>query len=311
MTPVLRSVTRTQGNHVAVKTGEIPVEGFQLAFEEVPVLIEAFRQMVRRQSYDVCEMALTTYLCAKEHGTPFTALPVFLVRGFHHQAITVHTDRGIRHPKQLEGRRIGVNRGYTVTTGVWARGILADEYDVDLDTITWVRSGDEHVAEYQPPANVGSAPAGKTLTELLLAGELDAVVGADIDHPQLTPLITDPQQAAEAALRTRGYYPINHLIVVRDELLAAHPTLAVALTDAFTRAKDGYVQALRKGTVTPTNAADRMYQRVLQQTGADPLPYGVAANRQMLETLLRYAREQKILTREANLSDLFAAGTID
>ena len=112
--------------------------------------------------FDVCEMALTTYLTAKAHGVRFTAIPAFLVRGFHHNAITVDTRHGITSPKDLEGRKVGVNRGYTVTTGVWARSILADEHGVDLDSITWVLSGDEHVAQYRPPANVVPAPAGRT-----------------------------------------------------------------------------------------------------------------------------------------------------
>src|ERR671938_156708 len=101
--------------------------------------------MVREEKYDVTEMAFTTYLVAKEHGARFTALPIFLVRDFHHGAIVA---REPGDPKRLEGRRVGVNRGYTVTTGVWARGVLASEYGVDLERVTWVPSGDEHVTEY-------------------------------------------------------------------------------------------------------------------------------------------------------------------
>src|SRR5688500_4968056 len=121
----LRTVTRTQGNNEALKSGEVTAPGISFDFEEVPVLVHAFRRMVRELAYDVSEMAITTYLCAKAHGVPFTALPIFLVRGFHHGAIVHNTSLGIASPKELEGRRVGVNRGYTVTTGVWARGILA------------------------------------------------------------------------------------------------------------------------------------------------------------------------------------------
>src|SRR5438552_8663388 len=126
----LRTVTRTQGNNAALKDGTVTPQGFAFEFEEVDPLIRAFRRMVRELEYDVCELAITTYLCAKEHGKPFTALPVFLVRGFHHGATVAPP--GVA-PKDLEGRRIGVSRGYTVTTGVWARGILAQEHGVDLD----------------------------------------------------------------------------------------------------------------------------------------------------------------------------------
>ena len=106
-------------------------------------------------------MAITTYICAKAHGKPMTAIPVFLVRAFHHGAILVNTKAGIRSPKDLEGKRVGVNRGYTVTTGVWARGILQDEYGVDLDKVTWVLSGDEHVAEYQAARQCGADREGQ------------------------------------------------------------------------------------------------------------------------------------------------------
>ena len=132
-----------------------------LEFEEVPVLVQAFRRMVRGLEFDVCEMAITTYLTAKAHGVAFTAIPVFLVRGFHHGAMVRPAERPELRPKDLAGRRVGVNRGYTVTTGVWARAILRDEYGLDLDSVTWVPSGDEHVAAYVPPPNVRrrSAPA--------------------------------------------------------------------------------------------------------------------------------------------------------
>ncbi|HMH58013.1 MAG TPA: ABC transporter substrate-binding protein, partial [Galbitalea sp.] len=160
---LLTTVTRTQGDNEALKDGSITPERFELDFEEVPVLVHAFRRMVRGLEFDVCEMAFTTYLVSKAHGKPFTALPVFLVRGFHHGAILYNTKSGIRTPRDLEGRRVGVNRGYTVTTGVWARGILQDEYGVDLDTVTWVISGDEHLAEYRAPSNVVSMGPGATL----------------------------------------------------------------------------------------------------------------------------------------------------
>src|SRR4051812_3884472 len=165
--------------------------------------------MVRGLEYDVCELAITTYLCAKEHGKRFTALPIFLVRGFHHGAIVA---RAAGDPKELEGQRVGVNRGYTVTTGVWARGILADEYGVDLDKVTWVLSGDEHVAEYGPPANVVPLEPGKDLGEMVARGELAAAIG--VEREGLVPLIPDAQAAGFDALRRRGHYPINHLVVV-------------------------------------------------------------------------------------------------
>jgi len=292
----LRAVSRTQGNNAALKDGTVRAERYELAFEEVDPLIRAFRLMVRGLEYDVCEMAFTTYLSAKEHGKRFTALPVFLVRGFHHGAILANT-KVVSAPKDLEGKRVGVNRGYTVTTGVWARGVLADEHGVDLDSITWVLSGDEHVAEYRPPANVVPVEPGEDVGALLAAGELAAAIGVEVDHPDVAPLIPDARQAGFEALRTRGHYPINHLVVVKDELLEAHPDLARDVFAAFERAKELYVES---GNLEP------LHQRVREITGDDPLPYGIEPNRATIEELIGHALRQGILTRRPQVEELFA-----
>jgi ABC-type nitrate/sulfonate/bicarbonate transport system substrate-binding protein len=309
--PLLRTVTRTQGNNAALKDGTVTPHGFRFDFEEIPVLVQGFRRMVRGLEFDVSEMALTTYLVAKAHGVEFTAIPAFLVRGFHHGAISYRVGSDIRGPKDLEGRRVGVNRGYTVTTGVWARAILAEEHGVDLDSITWVLSGDEHVEQYRPPANVVPAEPGRTLEQMLLDGELAAVIGVDVDSPDVAPLIPDADEAGFAALRTRGLYPINHLVVVKDELLRERPELGAEVFDAFARAKGVYVDRLRSGAIESPNATDRMYQRVMETTGADPLPYGVESNRAVLETLMKHAVDQRILDRPLPLDRVFAPGTLD
>lgn len=306
----LRTVTRTQGNNAALKDGTVVPRGLVFDFEEVPVLVQAFRRMVRGLEFDVCEMALTTYLCARAHGTRFTALPIFGVRAFHHGAIVANTAAGIRTPKDLEGTRVGVNRGYTVTTGVWARAILQDEYGVDLSRVTWVLSGDEHVAEYRPPANVVPIEPGRDMAEMVAGGELSAAIGVEVDHPDVAPLIPDAAQAGLDSLRRRGLYPINHLVVVRDDLLDAHPDLAVAVFDAFAQAKDHYVARLRAGEIGRPTAVDRTYRRVMDVIG-DPLPYGIAPNRTMLEQLIGHAVTQRILDRPVAVDDVFAPGTHD
>jgi 4,5-dihydroxyphthalate decarboxylase len=307
----LKTVTRTQGNNAALKDGTVRPEGFDFAFEEVDPLIRAFRLMVRELAYDVSEMAITTYLCAKDHGKRFTALPIFLVRGFHHGAIVCNTRAGIREPKDLVGKRVGVNRGYTVTTGVWARGILAAEHGVDLDRVTWVLSGDEHVAEYRPPANVVPVEAGQDIADQLVAGELAAAIGVEVDHPDVAPLIPNAAEAGYDALRSRGHYPINHLVVVRDELLEERPELATEIFAAFSEAKRLYVEHLRAGAIESPTAVDRMHERVLEITGKDPLPYGVEPNRAVLDELVDHALRQHILGRRPALDDLFAAGTLN
>ena len=309
VTERLTTVTRTQGNNRSLKAGEVRPDHYELAFEEIPVLVQGFRRMVRDLEFDISEMAITTYLCARRYGVAFTALPIFLVRGFHHGAIVVNTRAGITSPKDLEGRRVGVNRGYTVTTGVWARSVLAAEYGVDLDKITWVLSGDEHVAQYRPPDNVLPIEAGRTLAELVATGELAAAIGVDVDHPDVAPLIPDATSAGFDALRERGHYPINHLVVVRDDVLAAHPDVAAEVFAAFAESKRRYVSQLRAGSIEAPTAMDRMHAQVMQITGADPLPYGIAPNRAVIEELIEHAAAQHILVDRPDVDSLFAAGT--
>jgi 4,5-dihydroxyphthalate decarboxylase len=307
----LRTVTATQGATLAIKDGTVTPGRYAFEFEELPVIVQAFRRMVRGLEFDVSEMAFTTYLCAKAYGKPFTALPVFLVRGFHHGAIVRGTTAAVRSPEDLEGRKVGVNRGYTVTTGVWVRGILQDEYGVDLSRVTWVLSGDEHVAEYRPPANVVSLEPGRDLAELVAAGGLVAGIGVAAGQPGLEPLIPGAEEAGFDALRQRGLYPINHLIVVRDDLLDAHPDLAADVFAAYARAKQRYVERLRRGEIEDPAPADLMYQRVMAVTGADPLPYGIAPNRAMIEQLIRHAVAQRILDEPPAVEALFPESTHD
>lgn len=308
-TPQFKTVTRTQGNNQALKDGIVKPRTFDFEFEDVPVLIDGFRRMVRGLEFDICELAITTYICAKAYGKRFTAIPVFLVRAFHHGAILYNVKSGIRTPKDLEGRRIGVNRGYTVTTGVWARGVLQDEYGVDLSKITWVLSGDEHVAEYRPPSNVVPMEKGKKMGELLASGELDAAIGVEADSDDVKPLVPNAQDAGLTALRQRGHYPINHLVVVKDEVLDAHPNLAADLFNTFAGAKRLYLERLKSGQIQQPTAVDKLHQRVMEITG-DPLPYGVEPNRHVIEELIRHAVTQKIIERPVAAEDLFAKGTL-
>ncbi|MGH8868104.1 MAG: ABC transporter substrate-binding protein [Actinomycetes bacterium] len=308
---VLKALSRTQGNNEALKDGSVRPDGVRLDFEEVPVLVDGFRRMVRGLEFDVAEMAVTTYLCARAHGTPFTALPVFLVRGFHHGAAAVAASGEVEKPSDLEGRRVGVSRGYTVTTGVWVRGILQDEYGVDLDRVTWVPSGDEHVTAYRPPSNVEPMRPGGDLETMVAEGELAAAVGIAASRPEFVPLIPEPREAAFAALRRRRLYPINHLVVVRNDVLDAHPGLAAALFEAFGEAKRRYVARLEASEIANPTATDAMYRRVMETTGDDPLPYGIAPNRDMLDELVRHAVRQRILDRPPALEEMFAAGTHD
>jgi 4,5-dihydroxyphthalate decarboxylase len=182
-----------------------------------------------------------------------------------------------------------------VTTGVWARGILATRHGVDLDSITWVRSDVEHVAEFEPPSNV-ELEQGLDLGEAVRSGKLAAAVG-DVQAEGLVPLLADAEEAAEREARERRAWPVNHLLVVKDELLAAYPDLAPALFSAFERAKDLYVGS---GELEPLHA------RAAELVGGDPLAYGVGPNRAMIEELIDHAVAQRILRRRWAVEELFA-----
>jgi 4,5-dihydroxyphthalate decarboxylase len=306
----LKTVTRTQGNNKALKDGTVRPRTFTFDFEEIDPLIAAFRRMVRGNEFDICEMAITTYICAKAHGKPMTAIPIFLVRAFHHGAILVNSKAGIRTPKDLEGKKVGVNRGYTVTTGVWARSILQQEHGVDLSRITWVLSGDEHVAEYRPPANVVPIEPGKKMVDMLVSGELVAAIGVEVDHPDVAPLIPHALEAGLKVLREHGRYPINHLVVIKDELLAAKADLAADVFHTFAESKRLYVDRLKAGKIDRPTEVDKVHQRVMEITG-EPLPYGIAPNRRIIEELIGHAQTQRIITRPISVEELFARGTHD
>jgi ABC-type nitrate/sulfonate/bicarbonate transport system substrate-binding protein len=308
--PAYKTAVVTYPHTQALKDGSVTPRTFAFDFEDVPVIVKAFRRMVRGLEFDISEMAITTYLTAKAHGKRFTAIPVFPMRAFHHGAILYNTRSDVRTPKDLEGRKVGVNRGYTVTTGLWARSILQHEYGVDLKKVTWVLSGDEHVAEYRPPANVVPIEEGRTLEEMLLTGELAAANGVQMDSPDIKPLIPNAKEAGLNGLRTGGLYPINHTVVVKDDRLAAHPGLAADLFDAFVRAKKIYVDRLRSGAITDPTPADKTFAAVMEITG-DPLPYGIAPNRREIEAVIQYSVEQGILPRPFAMEEVFAKGTLD
>jgi len=304
----LKSALVTRGHTQALKDGTVKPRTFEFDFEEVPTIVQAFRRMVRGLDFDISEMAMTTYLCARAHGKRFIALPIFPMRAFHHGAIVHNTNAGIGSPKDLEGRKVGVNRGYTVTTGVWARAILQHQYGVDLNRITWVLSGDEHVAEWTPPANVVPLEGGRKMEEMVVSGEIPAAIGIQVDSPNVKPLIANAREAGFEALSGRGLYPINHTIVVKDELLAASPDLAVDIFNAFAEAKRPYVDRLAGTQLRELSADDAFFKRVMTITG-DPLPYGVESNRQMLEAIVQHATEQGIISRSIAVEELFPVNT--
>ena len=304
---VLKTAVATYAHTKGLKDGTVTAPGIRFEHIEVSPIVAAFRRMVRTLEFDVSEMAITTYLTARAHGKPFTALPIFVMRQFHHAPIAYNVKSGVTSPKDLEGKKVGV-RAYTVTTGVWARGILATEYGVDLDKVTWVVVDEEHVQEYQKPENVLERP-GANLGQMLAQGELAAAIGAgQVDSPDVKPLIANPREAEAAWYRKTGIYPINHTVVVKDSLLHADPTLAPRIFGAFKEAKAAFLKQLDSPASLSGDAQALAGRRSI--VGDDPLPNGVAKNRKALEAVIQFARDQKILPRAVSPEEVFARDTL-
>jgi len=292
-----------------LKDGSIPCGHLRLEHVTTDSAVAGMRRMVRDLEFDICEMAFTTYLCAKAYGRPITAIPVFITRNFHHWATFYNVKSDIEEPKDLEHRVVAVNRGYTVTTGTWARGILQSEYGVDLRKILWAPTNDEHVAQFRAPANVDYRFQGKTMAELFASGAIDAAVGdIKINSPGIKPLIPNATEAGFKYFRKTGIYPINHTVVIADAVLEAHPWVAEELFLVFSAAKCAYLARLRAGA--ELTAADHAAIELSRVVGDDPFPFGVEANRKPVETLVRFAVDQQIIPQPYAPEDLFAPSTL-
>ena len=300
----------------AIRDGSIPIVGVDAEIITVKPQIGAFRRMVRDVEFDVCEIAPTTYIIARAYGAPFVALPIFVVRRFHHAGLLVRPDAGIREPKDLEGKKVGV-RAYSVTTGVWTRQVLIDEFGVDNDKVTWVVDDEEHVTQLKLPANVIHAPEGSSLAGMMAAGELAGGFAAaagigrtgaptggwkevEADYPDLFPNAWDLE--ADYYKRT-GIYPMHGTIVVKDSVLAEHPWVAKSIFDAFSQAKDEWLARLDSGEAT--TATDKKYLKLREIVGHDPMPYGMAANLRTIEALEQTAFKQGLTPRRMTIDELF------
>lgn len=319
----LKIAIATYGHTAALKQGRVPIAGVQPDFVEVKPIIAAFRRMVRDVEFDVCEMAPATYMIAREHGAPFKALPIFIFRRMHHAGLVYRDDVGIRGPKDLEGKRAGV-RAYSVTTGIWTRGIMTNDYGVDNNKITWVVDDEEHVKTLVLPPNVEQAPEGKSLVELMASGYLSAAFtdnagigragapaegwkdgwsgAAEAKATQYVEMFPDAEVIEADWYRRTGIYPVHGLIVVKDELLARHPWLGKALYEAFLASKDIYLRQLAAGE--SVSDKDTHYRTMAKIVG-DPLPYGIDANRASIEAMMGYCFQQGLLKKRHAINDMF------
>ena len=319
--PRLKIAIADYGHTRALKSGEVEIKGVHADFIQVVPIIAAFRRMVRDLEFDVCEMAPTTYMIARTRGAPYTALPIFLMRRFHHGGFLVRPDANVRAPSDLEGKKVGV-RAYSVTTGVWTRGIFVNEYGLDSSKVTWVVDDEEHVTTLKLPPNVIHAGPGQSLQSMMASGEIQAGFAGPAGVGRSGPPISGWDQASQAAaaagtypeliadveeveaewFRRTGIYPIHGLIVVKDEHLRNHPWLAQALMDAFVASKKPYLEQLKLGT--GDSVEDGRYRRFFSLM-SDPLPYGISANEASIEALINYALQQELIPSRPPLDQVF------
>jgi 4,5-dihydroxyphthalate decarboxylase len=312
----LKIAIAEQPHTSAVRNGSIPIEGVEAEFVTVEPQIAAFRRMVRQLEFDVCELAPTTYFIARAYGAAFIALPIFVLRRFHHSGLLVRPDAGIKTPRDLEGHKVGV-RAYSVTTGVWTRGILMDEYGLDSSKVTWVVDDEEHVTQLKLPSNVIHTPQGRSLADMMADGELvagfhgNAGVGrsgsptggwqqVEAHYPDLFP---DAAELEAAWYARTGIYPMHGTIVVKSSVLAERPWVANSLYNAFSRAKDEWLARLK--ATPPSNASDKKYAGLSKVVGPDPLPYGIEANIKTIEALESTAFKQQLTPRRMSVAELF------
>jgi 4,5-dihydroxyphthalate decarboxylase len=291
-TLTLKTVLGNYQHCAALKDGSVRVPGVELDFLPVESIIPLFRRMLRSLDYEVSEMAVVAFFVGRQYGLPLTAIPVFpLVSVQDGGLISYNVKSGIRTPKDLEGKRVGV-RGYTVTPGVWARGYLAEQ-GVDLSKITWVLGADEHVEAFHAdaPANLEYQP-GADLEAMLAAGEI--VAGLQVaarDNPDIQPLFPRSRENGIETFKTAGVYRLGHLVLIRDDVLKEKPTLPRDLFGAFKAAKQAWLTRL--GNEAPKERYD------------DPLLIGMDAARPSLEALMRYCVEQGVLKKAIDLDALF------
>jgi 4,5-dihydroxyphthalate decarboxylase len=272
-------------NTKPLKSGAVRSDLVDFDFADVKVANSHFKEIVRDAKYDVAELAIVTYLQAKAYGKPYVLVPAVVVSRGQHHTIAYNPEPGALKPSDLNGKKVGV-RAYTVTTGAWVRGILASDYGVDINTVEWITFEDPHVAEYHDPAIAKRAPAGKDLTQMLVDGEVAAgIVGDKLPDLKLKQLIPDADAAALKWAERHGGVPINHMLVVRQELSRSRPDV---VQDIF---RQMHQSKLASG---------------LPDAGAlDPYRFGVEACRPILDIIIDFCHQQQLIPRRVSVDELF------
>jgi 4,5-dihydroxyphthalate decarboxylase len=276
------------GNHPgteALKAGRVFSSSATFEYADVKVINTQFKAMMRDLKYDFGELAIATYLQGFEYGKPYVLLPATIMGRNQHHTIFYNADREPLTPRDLNGRRVGV-RAYAQTTGTWVRGVLAEEYDVDLQSLTWVTFEDPHLAEFVEPANVRRAAPGKALKQMLLDGEIDAAILGDVaEEGPLRHLIPNHSAEGQRWARAHGGVAINHMAVVRTSIAQSRPDVVREIYRLLTQS--------RAAVTLPTGLDD-------------PLRFGVAATRQSLEQMVAYSFQQGLISRCPTADELFA-----
>jgi 4,5-dihydroxyphthalate decarboxylase len=301
----------------ALRTGDVTVEGIDLNYIAIDTPREIFDRMGRRQEFDVAEFSSSEFISRFARGDcPFVALPVFPSRVFRHSHIHINKRSGIKTPKDLEHKRVGVAL-YTQTAAVWIRGHLAHQYGVDLSTIRWVegaveksgRHGNPSAPPLLKPAAIERNDSGRSISELLAAGEIDALAGARHlrSHPDVIPIFPDAKAVERAFYVETRIFPIMHLVAIRRDRYERDPWIASSLYKAFAEAKNrALVQLHRRGAHPYMLPWIReAVQEIDEVFGGDPWPYGIDANRPTLEALVQYMAEQHLIAQALPLENLF------
>ena len=302
----------------ALRTGAVPVEGFNIEYLDLYPR-EIFDRMGGAQEFAASEFSFTEYCMHFARGnSPYVAIPVFPSRAFRHSFIFINRHAGIRTPKDLEGKRVGLPL-YTMTAALWQRGMLSDEYGVDWHKIHWVQGqvdaagahGAPKIPPLLKPVALETAPADKSLGDMLVDGTLDASMGTrnpdTAGHPDLARLFPDHRAAERDYFQRTGLFPIMHLVAIRRDVHEANPGFAQALYDALCKAKTLALKKMHYAganvAMTPFMAAD--VEEIDTIFGGDPFPYGIESNRHTLETMIRYMVEQDYIPDAIPIEDLF------
>ena len=300
-------------------SGEVQPEGIELEYvTDLPNAI--FRRMFATEEFDASELSSSNFIIERARGDQrFVALPVFPSRVFRHNSMYVNVDAGIDQPQDLVGRRVGIPE-YLQTANFWARGILQDEYGVRPEDLRWVR-GDTEKLKLPLPTNldITQAPPGRTLSDLLEAGEIDALISPrkpaciEARSPRVRRLFPDyPQVEAEYYHRT-GHFPIMHLVAIRRHVYERDRSIARRLYDAFVEAKRRAYVGLAEGVFLTTSLPLQIaYAEESRATfGDDPFPYGTAANRHTLSAVARYVHEQGMADRVLDVEEIIVPELLD